>query len=100
MSKKETPAKAAPGAPKTLEELILNYPGGKYTAIPLAAQWAKVLRRREEHRHLTSNEILDLALKDVLGGAVDWDDVRKALAANGVAEPGDALKSAEEKSRK
>lgn len=100
MSKKEGPAKAAPSVPKTLEELILNYPGGKYTAIPLAAQWAKALRRREEHRHLTSNEILDLALKDVLSGAVDWEDARKALAANGAAASADALKSAEEKPRK
>lgn len=66
--------------PKTLDEMILNSPGGKYSTIPLAAMWAKVLRRREEHRHLTSNEILDLALKDVLEGRIDWKDVKKAMA--------------------
>lgn len=66
--------------PKTIEELILNSPNGKYSAIPLAAMWAKVLRRREEHRHLTSNEILDVALKDVLEGRIDWKDVKKAMA--------------------
>lgn len=66
--------------PKSIEELILNSPTGKYSTIPLAAMWAKVLRRREEHRHLTSNEILDLALKDVLEGRVDWKDVKKAMA--------------------
>lgn len=80
MTKKEAKAKEAPEAPKTVEELILNYSGDKYTAIPLAAQWAKVLRRKEENRHLTSNEILDLALKDVLSGEVDWKHVTKALS--------------------
>ena len=67
--------------PKSLDEMILNYPNGKYTAIPLAALWAKVLRKREENRHLTPAEILDLSLKDVLGGSVDWKDLKKAMAA-------------------
>ena len=86
MSKKESAEKDQPKPPKSLEELILNFQGGKYTAIPLAAQWAKVLRRREENRHLTSNDILDLALKDVLGGAIDWKDLKKAMTANGGAD--------------
>lgn len=79
MTKKPTAPKA-PQEAKGLEEMILNYPGGKYSAIPLAAQWAKLLRRREENRHLTSNEILDLALRDVLGGQIDWKDLKKAIA--------------------
>ena len=61
--------------------MILNFPAGKYSAIPLAALWAKVLRRKEEHRHLTQNEILDLALKDVLGGEITWRDAKKFAAA-------------------
>ena len=98
MTKKESAAKApvAPQVPKLVEELILNYQGGKYSAIPLAAVWAKVLRKQEEHRHLTQNEILDLALRDVLGGKVDWKDVKKA--AHVIAENGDAA-SAEEKAK-
>lgn len=75
---------------KTVEEMILNFPNGKYSAIPLAAMWAKVLRRREEHRHLTQNEILELALKDVLEGEIDWKDVKKAMAEQ-PAEPVDPL---------
>ena len=83
MSKKENAGKSKEATPeiKTLEEMILNFPNGKYSAIPLAAMWAKVLRRREEHRHLTATEVLDLALKDVLSGETDWKDVKKAAAA-------------------
>src|SRR5579859_5441532 len=97
MTKKEKEAAKAPQAPKSVEELILNYPEGKYSAIPLAAQWAKVLRRREEHRHLTSNEILDLALRDVLSGEIDWKDVKKAAANGASSETVDILALAEEK---
>ncbi len=81
MSKKESTKTEAVEGIKTLDEMILNYPNGKYSAIPLAALWAKVLRKREENRHLTPAEILDLALKDVLGGSIDWKDVKKAMAA-------------------
>src|SRR5579885_2883297 len=82
MSKKESAkSKEAAAEPRSLDEMILNFPNGKYSAIPLAAMWAKVLRRREEHRHLTANEVLDLALKNVLSGEVDWKDVKKAAAA-------------------
>jgi len=79
--------------------MILDYPEGKYSAIPLAALWAKVLRRREEHRHLTSNEILEQALRDVLAGEVGWKEVKKAMAA-APPEPISLLNgSSEEKSK-
>lgn len=93
MSKK-TEAVKTEGTPKSLEEMILNFPKGKYSAIPLASLWAKELRKREENRHLTSSEILDLALKDVLSGSVDWKHLKKAAAENN----GDS--AGEEKSKK
>src|SRR5438445_10593389 len=97
MRKKDSAEKEEPKAPKTVEEMILNFPGGKYTAIPLAAQWAKVLRRKEEHRHLTSNEILDLSLRQVLGGEIDWKDLKQALSnGGGEAAP---VNGAEDKSK-
>lgn len=79
MSKKEKTEQEAPQI-KNVEELILNYQDGKYSAIPLAALWAKVLRKREENRHLTPAELLDVSLKDVLGGTIDWKDLKKAMA--------------------
>ncbi len=79
MSKKET-VKDAEIAQKTTEELILNFGKGKYSAIPMAALWAKELKKREENRHLTPAEILDQALRDVLGGKVDWKDLKKVAA--------------------
>ncbi|MBI5629593.1 MAG: hypothetical protein HY921_01780 [Elusimicrobia bacterium] len=97
MSKKENAAKAHK-EPKPVEEIILNYQGEKYAAIPLAAQWAKVLRRKEENRHLTSNELLDLSLRDVLGGEVDWKDLKKAMA-SAPAEASEAPNGVEAKSK-
>lgn len=70
---------------KTLEELILNFSVGKYTAIPMASIWAKELRRRDEFRHLTSTEILEMALRQVLEGTVGWKELKKVVAANGSA---------------
>ena len=79
MAKKEA-VKEVENVKKTTEELILNFGKGKYSAIPMAALWAKELKRREENRHLTPAEILDLALRDVLGGKVDWKDLKMASA--------------------
>jgi len=79
MAKKEA-VKDVETVKKTTEELILNFGKGKYSAIPMAALWAKELKRREENRHLTPAEILDLALRDVLGGKVDWKDLKKVSA--------------------
>ena len=80
MTKKEA-AKNVEIVKKTTEELILNFGKGKYSAIPMAALWAKELKRREENRHLTPAEILDLALREVLGGQVDWKDLKKFATA-------------------
>ncbi|HVA67062.1 MAG TPA: hypothetical protein VNK24_09100 [Elusimicrobiota bacterium] len=77
---------------KSLEELILDYRGEKYAVVPVASAWAKVLRHREENRHLTANQLLEMALKDVLSGEVTWKEVNKATAqapemlSNGAAE--------------
>ncbi len=68
---------------KSTEEMILNFPTGKYSAIPMAAFWAKVLKTREENRHLTPAELLDLAVRDVLAGKIDWKDLKKAAAVGG-----------------
>ncbi len=85
MAKKEVVKDAQPH--KTTEEMILNFPRGKYSAIPMAAIWVKELKKREEHRHLTPAELLDLAVRDVLGGKVDWKDLKKAAASQGEEPP-------------
>jgi hypothetical protein len=98
MTKKEP--KTEPQAEKTVEEMILNYQLDKYSAIPLAALWAKELHRREENRHLTSMEVLEKALKAVLGGEVDWKNARKAIAALPAAVVGVGEAAAEDKKSK
>jgi hypothetical protein len=77
---------------KTTEELILNFGKGKYSAIPMAALWAKELKRREENRHLTPAELLDLALREVLAGQVDWKDLKKVATTAADAETVEAAK--------
>jgi len=80
MPKKEAAVKED-AAVKTTEELMLNFGKGKYSAIPLAALWAKELKKHEVNRHLTPAEILDLALRDVLSGKVGWKDLKKVVVA-------------------
>ena len=91
-AKTKEPAEKEAPAQKTSEELILDFGRGKYSAIPMAALWAKELKRREENRHLTPAELLDAALRDVLGGKVDWKDLKKAASA---AAEADSQKKAE-----
>lgn len=89
-SKKNEPA--APERP--LEQMILDQPTGKYALVSLATSWALDLRRREEYRHLTQVEILDLAIKDLLSGRVTPEQVHSAAevraAALGAAQNGTA----------
>ena len=66
---------------KSLEHLMLDQTHGKHALVPLAAQWALELRRREEYRHLTQQEILDLSLFELLSGKVAPDVVRAASEA-------------------
>ena len=65
---------------KTLEELILDHGDGKYALVPLASDYALVLRRRDEYRHLTQPELLDIALRHLLTGEVTEEQVQAQRA--------------------
>jgi hypothetical protein len=99
MSKKIVAKKETEVIPKTLENLVLDAMSGKYSIVPLAAGWAKIIRRREENRHLTQNDIIKLALRQVLDGQVTWKDVDSA-ASEQPADPLAALTGSGEKSKK
>lgn len=85
-TRKKKPAPEA-AAPRTLEQLILDRTHGKYTLVSLTSLWALELRRREENRHLTQNELLDAALTDVLTGKVTEEDVNAHARDSGSAAP-------------
>ncbi len=89
---------AKDAAIKPIEELVLDYPIGKYSVIPLISLWAKEIKRREENRHMTPNEVLELAMREVLSGQVGWDDLKTLAAANGSA--GHAAADSDEKAKK
>ena len=76
--------------PKPLEQLVLNRTEGKYALVPLAAIWAKEIKRQQENAHLSTAQVLDVALKAVLTGEVTWDSVKKLTktspAADGAAK--------------
>lgn len=63
---------------KSVEQLIADRQVGKYSIVSLASVWAMELRRLEENRHLSQNEILELALRDLLSGKVKPGQVEKA----------------------
>ncbi len=101
MEKEKVSAQSEKGetsADKSIESLILDFPKSKYEAIPLAAEWGQILRRKEENRHMTPNEILEMAMRDVLSGKITWKDVRKASAQIPEESP-DALLNSAEKSK-
>ena len=92
MTKKKTDEAVEP-KPVSLDELVLNKKEGKYRVVELASFWAKTLRAKEEHRHLTQNEVLELALTQVLSGAISEKEVEKAkLAAPPTPPPSDEEK--------
>ena len=82
----------------SLEQLILDKATTKYTLVSLAAEWAKQLRKSEEWRHLTQNEILDKALEDTIKGTVTWDMVEKSRVLTAAAEAADLEKKAKKPS--
>ena len=79
-----------------LEELILDKAKEKYLLVPLAAEWAKELKKSEEWRHMTQNEILDKSLEDVISGSITWEKLKKMAAAN----PTDGAAEEPKKSKK
>ena len=99
MAKKEKAEKAVAEdfTGMSLEQLILDKATTKYTLVSLAAEWAKQLRKSEEFRHLTQNEILDKALEDTIKGEVTWEMVEKSRVATAEAE---AIAAVEEKKAK
>ena len=80
----ETPqseSKEAPALDKTLEELILNKSSGKYQVVELISFRAKYLRQQEDFRHLTQTEVLELAMREVLSGELDENELTKQMLA-------------------
>lgn len=82
-----------------LEQLILDKAKEKYNLVPLAAAWAKEIKKTEEFRHMTQNEILDKALEDVISGAVTWATLDKAKESNGAAEAEEEAPKAKKKDK-
>ncbi|MDE2291978.1 MAG: hypothetical protein KGL53_07840 [Elusimicrobia bacterium] len=97
--KKQADADEAEKAGQSLEQLVLDKREGKYRVVELVSYWAKSLRQKEEHRHLTQNELLEEALEQVLSGKVAEKDVEKAKETSPIndAPPEGALEKAKKR---
>lgn len=82
---------------RPLEQLILDQPHGKYNIVELASAWASELHRREENRHLTQVELLDLALTEVLTNKVSPEEIKEKAAAAALVAAAQAANSKEKK---
>jgi DNA-directed RNA polymerase subunit K/omega len=80
-AKKQEPDNGEAEPEQSLEQLILDRKRDKYSLVSLSSLWALELRRREENRHLSQTEILDIALRDLMSGKVKPEQVEKAAAA-------------------
>lgn len=78
--KEESPANGE-GVSLSYEKLVLDYPTTRYPLIRQAADWAMVLRRRQDYQHLKKNELLEQALADVLAKKVTPASIAKELEA-------------------
>lgn len=63
------------------ESVVLNYSQPRYPLVSQAVSWAKVLKKKQENQYLRTNEILEMALKDVASGKVDQKTIQKELQA-------------------
>lgn len=62
---------------KSLAELVLDTRYDKYKLIPVAARWAKELRKKEEYRNTPITQIVGIALKEILTQKVAMEDIIK-----------------------
>ena len=95
--KEDEEGEAEGGRDKSLEQLVLDRKFGKYSIVPVISYWAKELRKMELHRHLNQNEILELAMSEVLSGKVSEADLAEKVRA---AEPANGAREDAEKSKK
>lgn len=90
-------AAAEPKVEKPLAQLILNQTHSKYAIVELASAHASELHRREENRHLTQVELLDLALTEVLTNKVSPEEIKEKAAAAALVAAAQAANTKEKK---
>ncbi len=62
-----------------LHVLILDHCTERYPVAQIAVDWSRVLKQKQENQHLRPNELLDMALGDVLAGKVNEKTVAQEL---------------------
>jgi DNA-directed RNA polymerase subunit K/omega len=71
--KKEQAPTANPDAP--LSQLILDCKQDKYRMVSLATRWAIEVQKREENGGVQPEELVSMALKEILSGKISMEEV-------------------------
>lgn len=76
---------------KPIEELFFASGKGKYEVTKLAIEWIKAVKKDEDYRKLSQQELLDKAMRDVLSGVATYEKIeeinkKRAAAAEKQAE--------------
>lgn len=75
---------------KPIEELFFASGKGKYEVTKLAIEWIKAVKKDDDYRKLSQQELLDKAMRDVLSGVATYEKIeeinKKKVAAEKQAE--------------
>lgn len=66
---------------RPLEVYVLDHCTERYPIVRVAVDWSHILKKKQEFQHLRPNELLDMALKDVLSGKVNLKTIAEELEA-------------------
>jgi DNA-directed RNA polymerase subunit K/omega len=75
VTKKKEAAAVNPDAP--LAQLILDCKADKYRMVSLATRWAVEVQKRESQTPHQPEELVAMALKEILSGKISMEDVEK-----------------------
>jgi len=60
-----------------IEQLLLDAKMEKYKLIAIATRWIEEISRKEEYKYLTFNQLLEVALRDILTDKVPIEYIKK-----------------------
>ncbi|MCG2725860.1 MAG: hypothetical protein L6420_06330 [Elusimicrobia bacterium] len=84
---------------ESIEKLICDYDGSKYEVTMLAMKWARHIKKLEEYKSLPMADIIEVAIRDILGGKISSDEVFKAVSKDAAIEEALLNKREEGKTR-
>ncbi|MEW6040116.1 MAG: hypothetical protein AB1633_01175 [Elusimicrobiota bacterium] len=60
-----------------IEKILLDSKVEKYKIVSVATRWIEEISKKEEYKYLTFNQLLEVALKDIITGKVSIEEIQK-----------------------